>query len=115
VIDYSEKVKFGIVGRPLVGNEVIEHEDRVAPLSIFQEVSKLRDVMVWPVGSKGILYELNQMFENVGFSKEKVVTEVDITKSAGPASCYIVAYLPSQESELKRLAGGFFHTVEIER
>jgi hypothetical protein len=110
---YSKDLKFAIVGMALVGNEVIDQNDAIAPLSIFQEISKIDGVLLWPVGSKGILAELNQMFANEGFSQETVITNVDILKSSGPATCFIAAYDAKQEEKLMKLAGIFFHSVKI--
>jgi hypothetical protein len=112
-ISFTPYLKYGVVGMPLLGEEVLEHQNLIAPLSIFQDVCSLQDVMVWPVGSKGILYEMNQMFNHKKFLKENVITSVDILKSSGPATCFIVVFHESQEAELKKLAGGYFHSIEI--
>ncbi|MFP5106027.1 ATP-binding protein [Neobacillus sp. C211] len=112
---YSNQLKFAVVGRPLVGNEVIEQKDQVAPLSVFQMISKIQDVMVWPVGSRGILYEINQMFPNEEVSKEMVITNVDILKSAGPATCFLAVYDPGQEETVIKTAGRFFNLLEIKK
>jgi hypothetical protein len=112
---YSGDLKFAVIGRPLVGNEVIEQNDQVVPLSIFQEVSKVNDVMIWPVGSKGILYELNQLFRGERFLQQMVNTDVDILKSAGPATCFLVVYQPDREETLIKIAEEFFHSLQIKR
>jgi hypothetical protein len=112
---YSEDLKFAIIGTPLVGIEVIEQNDQVIPLSVFQEVSKVNHIMTWPVGSKGILYEMNQMFENESFLEEMVISTVDINKSAGPASCFLVVYQPDREETLLKIAGGFFHPLQLRK
>ncbi|MFL6558220.1 MAG: ATP-binding protein [Bacillus sp. (in: firmicutes)] len=114
-IPYSDDLKFAVVGKPLVGAEVIEQKDQVAPLSIFHEISKVNDVMLWPVGSKGILYELNQMFSKKEFSQEMVVTNVKLLTSAGPSTCFIMVYQPVQEETLKRIAGELFHSLQIKK
>jgi hypothetical protein len=110
---FSKYSKLAVVGLPLVGNEVIEQKDDVVPLSIFQEVSMIQNALVWPVGSKGILYELNQMFPNDKLSQEMVVTSVDILKSAGPSTCFLAVVQPDQEETLKKITGSFFHSLEI--
>jgi hypothetical protein len=112
-ITYTEQLKFAVVGMPLVGNEVIEQEDQIVPLSIFQEVSSQKDVMIWPVGSKGILFELNQMFPQVVFKKDSLLIDLDILKSSGPATCFIVGYHAGQENEIMMMTGEFFHAVQI--
>lgn len=114
-INYSEQLNFAVVGMPLVGNEVIEQDHQIVPLSVFQEVSRLKDVMIWPVGSKGILFEMNQMFSQVVFTKDRLLTDLDILKTSGPATCFIVVYDAGHEKKLKQLVGHFFHSVQIAR
>ncbi|MDQ0199635.1 ATP-binding protein [Neobacillus ginsengisoli] len=114
-IKFSEQLKYAVIGLPLVGMGVIENKNNIVPLSIFQEITKIKDIMIWPVGSKGILFEMNQMFQNVRFSPEFVTTNVDLLKSSGPATCIIVAYPPDQDGVVKKFAGRFFHSVQIER
>lgn len=112
---FSKHLKLAVVGLPLVGNEVIEQKDHVAPLSIFQEVSMIQNALVWPVGSKGILYELNQMFPNEELSQEMVVTSVDILKSAGPSTCFLAVVQPEQQEALKKITGSLFHALVIKK
>jgi hypothetical protein len=112
---YTKQLRFAVVGMPLVGDEVIENKYHVAPLSVFQEISKVSDVMIWPVGSKGILYEITQMFPNQEFSQEMVITNVDILKSAGPATCFLAVYDSRQEERLIKIAGDFFHSLQIKK
>ncbi|WHY79680.1 ATP-binding protein [Neobacillus sp. WH10] len=112
---FSDKLKFAVIGSPLVGNEVLDQSDDIVPLSIFQEINKANDVMILPVGSKGILFELNQMFANEKFTRDMVITNLDILKSSGPSTCFIAVYHTEQEEELIRIAGGFFHSIQIER
>ena len=114
-IAFSKQLRWAVVGLPLVGNEVIEQKDEVAPLSIFQEVSMMQGVLVWPVGSKGILYELNQMFPNEGRSQDMVVTTVDILKSAGPSTCFIAVVQPDQEEKLIKITGSLYHSLQIKK
>ncbi|MEH7503653.1 ATP-binding protein [Neobacillus drentensis] len=111
----TKHMKFAVVGIPLVGNEVIEQNDQVAPLSIFQEVSLIQGAMLWPVGSKGILYELNQMIPNEELSEEMVVTTVDILKSAGPSTCFIAVVQPDQEETLRKITGSLYQSLQIKK
>lgn len=110
---FSNNLKFAIIGKPLVGNEVIDFPNEIVPLSTFREVSTLQDIMIWPVGSKGILFEFNQMFPSKEFSMEMLDTNIDVLKSSGPATCFIVAFEQNQEEALKRLASGYFNSVTI--
>ncbi|NRD79322.1 ATP-binding protein [Bacillus sp. BRMEA1] len=110
---FSPQLNFAVIGLPLVGNEVIEQADHVAPLSLFKSISELENIIIWPVGSRGILFELNQMFLNVDFNSDMVSTDIDIMKSAGPSTCFIVAYHDKDEEKLKDIAIGLFHSIKI--
>ncbi|MDN3015274.1 ATP-binding protein [Paenibacillus sp. BSR1-1] len=110
---FSSRIKFAVIGQPLVGTEVIEESEKIVPLTIFQEVCKMDEIMVWPVGSKGIFFEMNQMFSQVRFTLEMVSTEVDIFKSSGPATCFIVMYNSKQEERIKNLTGTYFHSLRV--
>jgi hypothetical protein len=110
---FSNNLKLAVIGMPLVGNEVIDLAHEVVPLSTFQKVSKLEDILIWPVGSKGILTELNQMFHTKEFSKEMLCTELDIVKSSGPATCFIIAFEQCQEEYIKRLTAKYFHSIDV--
>lgn len=110
---YEKQLKFAVIGMPLVGGEVIEHDDQIAPLYLFQKISRLPDTMVWPVGSKGILYEMNQIFPNKKFSMDTIITDLDSLKSSGPATCFITVYNANQEELLKKIAGDYFHSVRV--
>ncbi|MFL6562567.1 MAG: ATP-binding protein, partial [Bacillus sp. (in: firmicutes)] len=112
---YSEQLRFAVVGMPLVGEEVLVQNDQVVPLSVFQEICRIHDVMVWPVGSRGILYEINQMFPNQVFSQEMIISNVDILKSAGPATCFLAVYDPGQEETVMKTAGRFFNLLEMKK
>jgi hypothetical protein len=110
---FSNDLKFAVIGSPLVGNEVIDQADKVVPLSIFGDVSKLEEIMVWPVGSKGILYEFNQMFTNKEFTKEMLGTNLEVLKSSGPATCFIIAFNQNQEKTLQKIAAGYYHSITV--
>jgi len=110
---FSSNLKFAIIGAPLVGSDVIEHANLVAPLSVFREISKHEDIILWPVGSKGILAEFNQMFPHKEFTLEMLITELDVLKSSGPATCFILAYEQDQEEDLKRVSAEYFYPIYV--
>lgn len=112
-INYQESLKIAVIGKPMVGNEVVEQAGQIAPLLLFQKISRLKGVTVWPVGSKGILSEMNHIFKNRKISKDNVITAVDILKSSGPSTCFIVLYEEERETEVKYLAESYFHSVQI--
>jgi hypothetical protein len=110
---FSNDLKFAIIGKPLVGNEVIDFPNEIVPLSTFREVSNLLDIMIWPVGSKGILSEFNQMFPTKVFTKEMLDTNVDVLKSSGPATCFLIAFDQEMEENIRSLAVGYYHSIII--
>lgn len=99
--------KIALVGLPLVGDEVIVQSESVAPLSVFYQLSKLKGVIVWPVGSKGVWHELQRMKPEL--RGEFSSSEIDLYKSGGPSTSFLVAYSPEKEREVKERSGDFFH------
>ena len=87
-----ENRKVAVIGSPLVGNEVLEQENDVIPLSLFQELCELEDVVIVPVGSKGILYELKNMLDDPSIVGDRLICDVDVSKTAGPATCVLIAF-----------------------
>lgn len=81
-------------GLPKVGEEVSEggpNDPEVAQPSLIKKLicnGGVKELL--PVGSKGILYECDQLAQTVNlvFSLDKDIT-VDINKSAGPATCLL--------------------------
>ncbi|MBO0961843.1 ATP-binding protein [Neobacillus sp. MM2021_6] len=110
---FSSNWTFAVIGLPLVGPEVMAQNDEIVPLSVFQEINQLNEVLIWSVGSKGILSELNQIFINKQFTAEKIVTNVDLLKSSGPATCFIVVYDADHDEQVRRIAGDYFHSLKI--
>ncbi|MED1470837.1 ATP-binding protein [Bacillus salipaludis] len=112
-VSFSDTLRVAIIGMPLVGNEVVEQPDNVVPLALFKEISRLKEVVVLPVGSKGILYELNQLFSNMVLEKVNLITDVDVFKSSGPSTCFIAVYPVGLEEKIKSTSGNYFHSVHI--
>jgi hypothetical protein len=85
--DNGYEIKVAVIGDPLLGTGVVENK-HVAPLKLFQWFAGQRDVLsLLPVGSKGILYELEQLF--AGHSL-KFTADLDVKKTSGPATCFIL-------------------------
>ncbi|MBU5212806.1 ATP-binding protein [Bacillus sp. Gen3] len=100
--------KFALIGMPLVGSEVIEQKDQVAPLSLFKWMCSQEEVThILPVGSKGVLYKLKKLNSSLDrISKESTI---DLLKSSGPATCFLIAYQRKSENKLIKKAGTLFH------
>ncbi|MFZ7119927.1 MAG: selenophosphate synthase [Eubacteriaceae bacterium] len=80
------------IGKPKVGEEVLKD----SMMSNLQVINYLKDKdginEILPVGSKGISFEVNELCKcnNLSFKYlEKI--DVDINKSAGPATCILVS------------------------
>ena len=82
-----------VVGLPKLGNEVLDHEGSIMDIHKLLEL-KEKDYIkeILPVGSKGILYEVEEMARTnkIGFSLEDKQL-IDLKKSAGPSTCVIVS------------------------
>ncbi|MEQ2528697.1 AIR synthase related protein [Bacillaceae bacterium CLA-AA-H227] len=102
VIDSSA---VALIGLPLVGHEVLEQADEVAPLSLFYQLSLHEDVLLWPVGSKGVGHELQRL--NLVIESY----EIDFDKSGGPATSFLIMYPKESEKEIATLAGTYFHSL----
>ena len=96
-----------VIGHPLVGNEVMDNKEKVAPLHVFQWFSEQEEVYkLLPVGSKGISYELKKVWHHhdISFSDD-----LDVTKSSGPATCFIVIYEKSMYEKMVDKASDWLH------
>ncbi len=112
----DDTTRFAVIGKPLVGEEVVNEKDAIAPLELFRWISEQEGFQaVLPVGSKGILYELNELVDGVEVVESMVQTDLDVYKSSGPATCFIVAYDGAVENQLCKRAGLHFNRVDIKR
>ncbi|OXS78033.1 hypothetical protein [Domibacillus enclensis] len=89
-------MQYGVIGKPLVGGEVLAHSHEIAPLSLFRQLIGHEGVAaVWPVGSKGIAHELQQ------FTGRKGSCELDMNKSGGPSTCFLIAATRQATQKIK--------------
>ncbi|WLD91669.1 ATP-binding protein [Alkalihalobacillus sp. AL-G] len=112
-IQFPIDTKFAVLGRPLVGDEVMTETDQVIPLSIMKSIFKMENTTAWPVGSKGILYELIKMNRVRNLSETSIQTDVDVLKSAGPSTCVIVGFREVEEQNLRAMTGELYHPLTI--
>jgi hypothetical protein len=108
-----ENRKVAVIGSPLVGDEVLEQENDVIPLSLFQELCELEDVVIVPVGSKGILYELKNMLDEPSIVGDSLMCDVDVSKTAGPATCVLISFKPDLEPLLQGKCGHLYHPISM--
>ncbi len=99
---------YGVLGKPLVGDEVLEEKSAIVPLKVFKMLLEDDNITtILPVGSKGILYE----FTN-NLAKKLVDCELDCLKSAGPSTCVIIGY--QNENELRKEYKAIFTKINWE-
>lgn len=92
-----------LVGTPKVGNEVLE-EGNISVLPIINEMKcKIGVHEILPVGSKGVKYEVQELCNTSELKFDYINNiKVDITKSAGPATCFLVSgEMEKIEKEIK--------------
>lgn len=89
-----------VIGKPLVGNEVLTFMDDLASLKSFKWLSNQEEVLALiPVGSKGVESELKKIDPNL---EVQFPEKLDINKSAGPASCFIVVFKKEFNQKLQQ-------------
>lgn len=94
-----------LLGIPLVGEEVLNNKSSLLTLEIIKTVLNNAFVLdLVPIGSKGILYEAQQMALRLNLMFLENVPNSDILhKSAGPATCAIAAIQKDSIYLLKNL------------
>jgi len=93
------------VGVPKVGPEVLEDQGEIVTVEMVKTMAGapfLHDIL--PVGSKGIRYEMDQLVLNGEGTLEIFrPRDLDLVKSAGPATCVLVTLAPQHLTELTRM------------
>lgn len=108
------EMKLGVIGSPLVGDEVLNKEGEVLPLSLFRKLCGLEDIVILPVGSKGVLHELKVMLGDANLVETSdIICDVDIHKSGGPSTCILAAFPPELESTIQNQAAYIYHPLKI--
>lgn len=93
-------------GKPCVGDEVIKESEAIADLKKIWKAMKSGLVhAVWPVGSKGIKEECNEL------GIEGHLNGWDVYKSAGPATTVLIGIPAEREQEAKLYFGEFFQEI----
>lgn len=90
----EEKLKkdyeIALIGKPLVGEELLEQTSDIANLAGFYWLSQQEEVLALiPVASKGIQSALAKIQKELFIQFN---SDLDLEKSAGPATCYLVIY-----------------------
>lgn len=93
-------LKIGLAGKPKVGNEIeLPIDDELVTYDEIYKFLKNENVVeIIPVGSKGIIGELKQIESEIELS-----TDIDVSKSAGPATCALVFYKGDNIKDIKQI------------
>ncbi|HEY9576209.1 MAG TPA: ATP-binding protein [Pseudobacillus sp.] len=110
----KKAICYGVIGKPLVGPEVLAEPESVASLSLFRQVFEVEGVYsVLPVGSKGIIHEMRKWISNEELQAENIHCSLDVNKSAGPATCFLVAVDASGVPKLQEISSCLYTPLEI--
>lgn len=93
-----------VVGIPKVGEEVLcdfKHETLSVEVLLMLQKSKMVNEII-PVGSKGILYEANEMAKASSLTLSlNTSIFLDLQKSAGPSTCAVISLREEDLEELR--------------
>ncbi|RJS61548.1 AIR synthase related protein [Bacillus sp. PK3_68] len=110
----EKEVCYGVIGKPLVGPEVLAEPESVAPLQLFRQILQVEGLRsIWPVGSKGIAYEMRKLSGNEELQAENIHCSLDVSKSAGPATCFLIAIETDAMEKLKELCNSLYTPLKI--
>lgn len=91
-------------GRPLVGNELLAHQDQVADLKeLVMAYKSGMIIQVVPVGSKGVKHELQQLIALKDTQLDSL--PYDVNRSAGPSTIVIFAVAAGQKETVEKKFG----------
>ncbi|MFC0271558.1 ATPase [Metabacillus herbersteinensis] len=103
-----------IIGKPLVGEEVIRHSEHVISLQLFHKLINNPSIYeMIPVGSKGVRYEAQKLLHALDLTHLNLISELDLEKSSGPSTCVLISYDGSKEQSLRNLVGSQFYEIHI--
>ncbi|WP_027408636.1 AIR synthase related protein [Anoxybacteroides tepidamans] len=108
--------QFAVIGEPLVGDDVLKRHDRALPLSLFRRLLSIEGIFeLVPIGSKGIAYELQQLFEDNRMEAAPFASPLPLHVSSGPATSLLISFHPQAQKEIRRCTGDYFFPIEIKK
>lgn len=93
-----------VVGIPKIGNELLDDKDsimNIPRLLDLKEKEYIKEIL--PVGSKGILYELEKMAKTNNISYRLEDNQfIDLKKSSGPSTCVVISIEEKEYRKFKK-------------
>ncbi|MCP3740893.1 ATP-binding protein [Rossellomorea sp. BNER] len=114
-LTYTKDLEIALIGSPLVGKEVIDQPKEIAPLSMANYFCTLEGFVVMPVGSKGILHELKLLFPEEHLRNESLECAIDLNKSSGPSTCFIIVYSSKEIEKVREFAGNLYTSIQYNK
>lgn len=100
----TENLRWFTYGAPLVGDEVIERAPEIASMKkIYHALRDGRINKVWPVGSRGILHEVQTVMNCINIT---VSSCHPITKPAGPSTVVLIGVEEEKVMDAKEFFRG---------
>lgn len=105
-LEWTGEESFAVIGAPLVGNDVLEKQDEIIPLTLFQQLCQMEEVKaVRTVGSKGVVAAWRSWTKR----ENELSADIDLEKSGGPATCVLIAFDDSNLEVIREVTGSFFY------
>lgn len=107
---WTGKESFAVIGTPFVGEAVLKNREQIPSPSFLRKFTENTGVKaVLPIGSKGIL----NAFQRWTQQKVNLECSVDLKVSAGPSTCFIIAFEAENLERISKLGGELFHLVKL--
>ncbi|GGP15240.1 hypothetical protein [Oceanobacillus neutriphilus] len=101
---------FAVIGAPFTGQAVLENNRQIPSAGLLKKMADITGVnSITPVGSKGIA----RTFQQWTGKGAELQSELDLQASAGPATCFLIAFEQESTAEAEQLAGRLFHLLKV--
>ncbi|MBM7661193.1 hypothetical protein JOC85_001965 [Bacillus mesophilus] len=108
--------EFAVIGTPLIGQDVVNMEDKVLPLTLFNYLLSQKGIYeIVPIGSKGIQAEWDMLCNRnkLPWLGIRADDSISLKQSAGPSTCVLISFDPAKLAYIKKATGSYFHLLSI--
>jgi hypothetical protein len=104
--EWTGKEGFAVIGQPFVGEAVLKNRQQIPDVALLKQFVQTPGVKaILPVGSKGI----SHAFRKWTNKEIELESELDLETSAGPATCFIIAFDEDKSEKVRELAPNHFY------